>query len=218
MLELKEVKRGSLKIRAVERNSPIGQKLMDEIYKMRFESYTQLSWIPFSKEKSKLVKDDFDDSPNTTHFVIIENGRIIGSHRATKYSPEDKLPCYKDGHTLELFKTTNKSISELTRLVLRQDRRYPGCVLQLAYNMINYTLNNLSEQVCTIGNPEAKDLFEYIGTKQVNDKVECTIDGTGENSLVLEGIPMLGNKSTLNYKLPLDKYPIDRNFVIIKSG
>jgi hypothetical protein len=215
MLELKEVKKGSLKIIEIKRNSPAGQKLIEEIYKQRFESYSALGLIPFSGKKSKMVKDEFDESPYTTHFAIIENGNIIGSHRATKYSTEEKIPSLKDCYTLSLFQTKNTSISELSRLVLRQDRKYPGCVLQLVYNVINYTLNYSSEIVCSLANPSATALFEYIGAKKVNDEISYIIDKKENKEIIRGGIPMISNRSMLNHNLPLDKYKIDRTLVII---
>ena len=89
----------------VYRDSPTGRQLMREIYSMRLDAYTKIGWNPFSKENSKLIKDEFDESPYTTHFAISENNKVIGSHRSTKYSNEDKIPVIKDGHTLKIFKT-----------------------------------------------------------------------------------------------------------------
>ena len=207
-----------LKIREIQGNSQEGQRIMKQIYDMRFEVYTDLGWNSFSKENSRMVKDEFDESPHTTHFAILENGKVIGSQRATRYSHDDKLPFFKDGHTFDLFKTTNISISELSRLILRQDRKYPGCVLQLAYNTANYALNNLSELVCTIGIASSKDLFEYMGAKQVNDKMGCLVDRRGEEEmLVINAIPTIVDKSTLNHNIPLDKYKMNRTLIILKS-
>ncbi len=207
-----------LDIKKISRESEEGQEIMKQIYGMRLEGYTALGWNIFSKENSKLIKDEFDETSNTTHFAILEEGKVIGSHRATKYSAEDKLPLFKEGHTLELFNTTSTSISELSRLIIRQDKKYPGCVLQLAYHVIDYALKNLSESICSIGIASSKDLFEYIGTKQVNDKIGLVVDKEGEKMLVINTVPILGDKSTLNNNLPLDKYHIDRSLVILTGG
>jgi hypothetical protein len=218
MLDLKQVQKESskgLEIKEIYRSSPEGQRLMKEIYKQRFSAYSSLGWIPFSKWNSCMVRDKFDESKNTVHFAMLENGKVIGSQRSTKYSEEEKLPCYKDGYTIELFKTTNMSISELTRLVLNQDRKYPGCVLQLLYHVLDFTVNNLSEIVCSIAIESSKDLFKYIGTREVNTKIGCIIDKEGEKMLVINGVPMVSDKATLNHNLPLDKYNFDRTFAII---
>ena len=207
-----------LNVIEVLRDSPRGQEIMPQIYDLRRETYDKIGWTPYSKEKSKLIKDEFDESSNTTHFAIIEDGQVIGSHRATKYTEEEKMPLFASGQDLSLFKTTNRSISELSRLVVKQDKKYPGCVLQLVHNVMKYTLDNTSELVCSIGNSSHIGLFKYLGTMSINDEIGFIIDKEGEKMLVINGIPVLTDKSTLNQNLPLDKYEMDRTLVIVKES
>ncbi len=200
----------------VDRNSKQGQEILAQIRQMRLESYTALGWNPYSKENSKLIQDEFDDAPTTTHFAIYENDLLIGSHRATRYSKEHGLPCLKSGHSLAIFKTRNKSISELTRLVLRQDRKYPGCVLQLAHSMIRYTLDNGSKAVCTLGVESARELFEHIGTRQVHGLISVPIDSQQDKLLSIAALPMYGDLSTLNRAIDLEKYTMERVLYVVK--
>lgn len=205
-----------LKIKEVDRNSFEGKKIINDIYNLRKESYGKLGWLPFSKNKSMLIKDDFDKNPRTLHFAIYEDDKIIGTHRGTIYSNTHKTPIFNDGYSFDLFNIDTNSVSEMTRLVLKQDGKYPGCVLQLVYNSIKHMLN-YSDKVCSVTNLSSKKLIEHIGSKQVNEELGFIIDREGEKKLVISGVPMVSDSGMLNHELPLHKYPFKRTLYILKD-
>lgn len=208
MLVKKEVIRGSSE----------GKELMQQIYNLRLETFSKLGWIPYSKKKAELVKDEFDNIPYTTHFAVIEDSRMIGCNRVTRFSKKFKIPAIKNGLTLDTFKATNQSIAEASRLVVRQDKNYPGCIFQLVFHGFDYILNNVSDTICTVGNPKHNDLFTYIGTRVANKDVECLLDKKQDKEMVVKGMPLVLNRSTLNHDLGLGKYTMNRTFVLIKDG
>ena len=208
MLVKKEVIRGSFE----------GKKLMQQIYDLRYEVFGSIGWLTNPKENASLVKDEFDDLPFTTHFAVTENNQVIGAIRMVRYSPKFKLPLIKNSVSLETFKNKTTSISEAGRLVVKQDRKYPGCVLQVLSHSHNYTLKNNSEFICAIGNPDRVDLYKYLGHKVVNKEVDYILDKNGGESVLVKGTPIIMDKSALNNNLDLGKYDIKRELVIIKNG
>lgn len=206
-----------LEIKEVKRNSPAGRKLMHQIYELRREVYTSLGWI-FNPDNACLVKDEFDDIPHTTHFAMIENNEVIGTHRMTKHSSSFGLPSLGHGVCFSIFKIKHKLVSEASRLLIKQDRKYRGCAKQLLFNTTNYELKNNSQTIVSIGFSDHLDFFEFMGYRAVNKELEFVLDSHEDKKVVRKGTPIVATLSTLNFGLDLDKYNVKREFVLIKNG
>ena len=207
-----------LRIREVYRDTEKGSAILKAIFDLRLEVYSSLGWVVSPSERSKMIKDEFDDIPETTHFAILEEGRVVGSHRMTRFSAKHKLPLIKDGIDIGIFgRKRIYTFSEATRLLLKQDRKYPGCAMQMSFNTLNYELSNNSDYICTIGNPDHADFFEFLGAKPAAQDIDVVLDTNAVQQVVVKGIPMLVTRESLNRNLDLSKYEIDRDFVVVKS-
>ncbi|HLG25127.1 MAG TPA: hypothetical protein VI564_09415 [Candidatus Nanoarchaeia archaeon] len=206
-----------ISISEVSAQSSAGQDILGQIYGLRLEVYKHLGWF-FDSKHTHLLKDEFESIPTTTHFAILEDEKVIGAHRMTKYSKEFELPYIKDGLNKSIFGIGNPGISEASRLLIKQDRKYPGCAKQLLFNTTKYELENNSEAVVSIGFSDHVDFFEYIGYRVVNNELSFTLDKRGDDQIVRKGTPIIALHSTLNSEIELDKYENNRRFVVIKNG
>ena len=193
-----------------------GQDLLGQIYGLRLEVYRHLGWF-FDSKNTHLLKDEFENIPTTTHFAILEDGNVIGAHRMTRYSNKFELPYIKDGLDKSIFGIGNAGISEASRLLIKQDRKYPGCAKQLLFNTTKYELENNSEAVVSIGFSDHVDFFEYIGYRIVNGELSFTLDKRGDDQIVRKGTPIIALHSTLNNEIELEKYGDNRKFVVIRN-
>ena len=206
-----------LKIKEVRRGSKYGKQLMKDIYALRYEVFSSLGWI--SDSRTKMIKDEFDESTYTTHFALIEDDKVIGAHRMTKYSESQMLPFIKEKFNPSIFKIKKiNTVSEATRLLIKQDKKYSGAVKQLAFNTANYELEHNSDYLLSIANPDSIGLFKYLGWKIADKEVKIILDKKNPKKAEVKGIPFKIEKSQMNRAMNLDKYDFLRKFVIIKSG
>ncbi|MBW2976655.1 hypothetical protein KY347_04375 [Candidatus Woesearchaeota archaeon] len=205
-----------VEFREVYKNSYEGRRILKQIYGLRAEVYAVLGWILHSG--AKLINDEFDGVPYSTHYALIENGQVIGAHRMTKYSDSFKLPFLKEGSDPDLFGVPNERVSEANRLLIKQDRKYPGCAKQLLFNTTNYELENHSQAVVSIGFSYHLGFFEFMGYRAVSKELECVLDRSGDKTITRKGTPVVATPYTLNRNLDLDKYNLKREFVVIKNG
>lgn len=207
----------SLKQRVINRNSVEGEKLMEEIFLLRSEVYRQIGWI-IGDGATHMVKDHFDDLPFTNHFAILEEGKLVGSHRMTKYSHSFRLPYIGGGNDPGLFRLDEKKACEANRLLIRQDRKYPGCAKQLLFNTTKYELENRADYIISIGFSVHIGFFSYVGYLPVNEEMDCILDEKNGEKVVRKGIPIVATKMSLNPNIELCFGAYDREFVVIKNG
>jgi len=200
----------------LSKGSNRSEKILSDIFNFRKINYEQLGWI-LNKNSAHLIKDKFDDIAESTHFALYEEGEIIGSHRMTKYSWKNKLPYIRDGLPLRIFNIQPQFCSEATRLIIKQDKKYPGAAKQLFFSTTKHMLENYSKNVVSIGFTKHLGFFEVIGYKSVNEARDIVLDESGDDKVIRSGTPIVASLFTLNYRLDINKYNPKREFVIIEN-
>ncbi len=64
--------------------------LLDTVYRLRYESYSEQNYI--DKNDTKLFIDEFDSKPNCTSYLTLHNHTPIGSIRSCLYDPSTARP------------------------------------------------------------------------------------------------------------------------------
>lgn len=222
MLEVSESRSydyNCLQIEEIQRNSSKGFDLMIQILRLRKEVYMSLGWIIDPKKKAKMIHDEFDNLDSTIHFALFEGNRIIGAIRTIAFSTKSKLPLINAGVDLSFLNNTDlNSISEGSRLLVKQNRRYPGCALQLLFYSHFYALKNKCKSIYSVGNPSKCKLYSYVGYKIIDSEIDFILDKDDKgNSITVKGIPLFMNFSTINKEIDFDRYNIKRKMIVIKN-
>lgn len=147
-------------------------------FELRYSVFgEELSYIDKTKHPDGGEKDDFDDLPMTTIFVVQKNSETVGTVRLItnlrqKYNIEDYV------NIDDLKKDNNIILAEASRFCVRKDERFN---VKHSFGMcklvINYALyRNITDVVILSNSTKSKEgntlkYFKSIGFYQFSDEI-----------------------------------------------
>jgi N-acyl-L-homoserine lactone synthetase len=148
------------------------------VFELRYSVFAEeLSYIDKAKYPDGREKDDFDDLPMTTNFVVQKNSETVGTVRLItnlrqKYNIENYV------NIDELKKDENINLAEASRFCVRQDERFNVRNSQsLCKLIINYALSrNITDIIILSNSTNTKEgntlkYFKNIGFYQFANEI-----------------------------------------------
>ncbi|MCP4269539.1 MAG: GNAT family N-acetyltransferase [Candidatus Brocadiaceae bacterium] len=161
-------------------NIKIARSIKDLIgaFELRYSVFgEELSYIDKVKYPDGREKDDFDDLPMTTNFVVQKNGETVGTVRLIT-NPRQKYNIENYVNIDGLKKDENINLAEASRFCVRKDVRFNVRNSQsLCKLIINYALScNITDIIILANSTNTKEgntlkYFKNIGFYQFANEI-----------------------------------------------
>ncbi len=147
-------------------------------FELRYSVFgEELSYIDKVKYPDGREKDDFDDLPMTTNFVVQKNGETVGTVRLIT-NPRQKYNIENYVNIDSLKRDENINLAEASRFCVRKDERFNVRNSQsLCKLIINYALScNITDIIILANSTNTKEgntlkYFKNIGFYQFADEI-----------------------------------------------
>lgn len=140
---------------------------LDDAFRIRFQVFAGEGYLDTSKYPDSREKDEFDDLSTTTNFLVLNNGKSIGTVRLLE--PNQMIAereswdigiSMENLFDLSYYREHGIHIAEIPRSSLLKEYRGTAAMMHLWGEAVRYARSKGINYFCAVGNTETDDAIE----------------------------------------------------------